>query len=247
MRSLIFVGLIGFLAGLGLGVVLTTLSSPAPTPEQPAMTVAESPPQTSAHRDIEPLFGEMESPRSEPAPSRMPRPEAPPEDGPEERGRPPWMDWMGSNGPPAEIRTNREAMRAWMAERQQERATTLRTNFAAKAKLADEEVVRFDVLMAAMNMRLKEKTVQWREALDSGAMTRPEVRARAMNEISQAMVLTYDEMDRSMPTGWREVAGEDFNLMTFVDPTTMHELRPLMRGGFRGGGPGGGRDAPPPQ
>ncbi len=61
------------------------------------------------------------------------------------------------------------------------------------------------------------------------------------------VVLTYDELDRSMPTGWRAVAGEDFNLMTFMDPTTMHELRPLMRGGFRSGGPGGGRDAPPPQ
>ena len=158
------------------------------------------------------------------------------------------MDWMGTNQIPEEIRGNREAVMAWMADRQKERAAALRTNFIGKARLSQDETVRFDVLMAAMNMRLKEKTAVWKQALEDGSITRAEVRARAMNEISQAMVLTYDELDRSMPSGWRNVAGEDFDLRTFVDPETMHDLRPLMRGGFRSrGGPEGQQENPPQQ
>jgi len=35
------------------------------------------------------------------------------------------------------------------------------------------------------------------------------------------------------------VAGTDFNLMTFIEPEVWQELRPIMRGGWRGGGPPG--------
>ena len=132
-----------------------------------------------------------------------------------------------------------------MAEQRRERARQERTNFVAQAELKEEETVRFDVLMASLNMRLKQQSEKWRESLDSGVVSRAEVRARAMSEISSALVLTYDELDRNMPDGWREVAGQDFNLMTFIEPEVWQELRPIMRGGFRRGGPPGNN--PPPR
>lgn len=240
MRTILVVGGTCFLAGLGLGVLVPALLTPPP-PETPAPVTAKANPTAApdAYSQVEfpdrppealreiPLAPEAASPERDLA--RM----NPPPDG----GRPPWWDDREGQGPPPEIRTNREAMMAWMAERRLERAQQLRSNFVAKAELKEEEAVRFDVLMAALNMRLKEQSTKWREAMDSGAMTRSEVRARAMSEISQAMVLTYDELDRNMPAGWRDQAGEDFNLMTFVEPEVWQELRPVMRGGFRGGGP----------
>lgn len=241
MRTLIIVGSISFLAGLGLGVVVPALlaptppslveSAPAPTPA-PAKARYEGaafpdrPPQEEAL---------LEAPPETPGPERdLARLDPPP------GGEPPpwWGNREGGDGPPPEVRTNREAMMAWMADRRLERAQALRSNFVAKAELSENEAVRFDVLMASLNMRLKQQSEKWREALDNESMTRSEVRARAMSEISQAMVLTYDELDRNMPDGWREQAGQDFNLMTFVEPEVWHELRPVMRGSFRGGGPG---------
>ena len=253
MRIVVIVGSTCFLAGLGLGVLVPTLLTPAPE-EKPIPLTAKTEPAAAPD-----AFSQTEFPDRPPEPLHE-IPIAPEVANPErdlarmnqppEGGRPPWWDDREGQGPPPEIRTNREAMMAWMAERRLERAQQLRSNFVAKAELKDEEAVRFDVLMAALNMRLKEQSAKWREAMDSGAMTRSEVRARAMSEISQAMVITYDELDRNMPAGWREQAGEDFNLMTFVEPDVWRELRPVMRGGFRGGGgdrPPGREGEPPPQ
>jgi len=94
-------------------------------------------------------------------------------------------------------------MIAWFSEQRRERARQERTNFLAQAELKEEETVRFDVLMAALNLRLQQQSEKWREALDGGLVSRAEIRARAMGEISSALVLTYDELDRSMPDGWR--------------------------------------------
>lgn len=239
MRAITLVGLTSFLVGAGLGVLGTTLlQPPAPTNIE---LVAAVPPAATA-----PVYHDLPAWET-PAPAEEMTEDAPPPAGPQrdlermtrspEGGRPPWMDGRDGFGPPPEIRTNREAMMAWMAEQRRERARQERTNFVAQAELKEEEAVRFDVLMASLNMRLKQQSEKWRESLDSGLVSRAEIRARAMSEISSALVLTYDELDRNMPDGWREVAGQDFNLMTFIEPEVWQELRPIMRGGFRRGGP----------
>ncbi len=239
MRITVIVGSVCFLAGLGLGAILTMLTdsstSPGPEPEVIAPSaVLAAYTESSPEPEPEPIT--VEPAQALPDVKPQPAPVAPRFNPSERRELPPWMDSGMTNGPPPELRTNREAMMAWMAERQKERAAALRTNLVAKAELSEEQTVRFDVLMAALNLRLKEQSAKWREAMDSGVMTRAEVRARAMSEVNSAVVLTYDELDRNMPSGWREVAGNDFNVMTFIDPEVMYELRPIMRGGFRGGG-----------
>ena len=56
-------------------------------------------------------------------------------------------------------------------------------------------------------------------------------------------------MDRTMPAGWREKAGNTFDLRTFVDPAVREATRGFRgpRGGGGPGGPGGTAGGPPPQ
>jgi hypothetical protein len=119
-----------------------------------------------------------------------------------------------------------------------------RTNFIARAKLSDEQEAHFDVLVAAMNIRLQSQLDPILDAYKTGWRPSPEERARLMASISSVLLLTYNEMDRSMPEDWRQNAPKDFSLTTFADP----KYAPLMRG-FQsrgpGGGPGGGPDGGP--
>jgi hypothetical protein len=236
MRTLYLAAGIAFAAGLGIGLLIPTLLAPTP-PDTPAPIVLDAAPTQPVYRDLAPVEAPAEPDPASPAPvpASPERELARLDERPDFGGRPPWWDERDGQGPPPEVRTNREAMMNWMDQRRRERANELRTNFVAQAELSDPETVRFDVLMASLNMRLKEQSEKWREAMESETMTRAEVRARAMAEISDAMVVTYDELDRNMPAGWRDAAGTNFNLMTFVEPEVWRELRPVMRGGFRGG------------
>ena len=243
MRILYIVGGTAFAAGLGVGLLASILLAPEPSTVIDPV-VREAAPIQPVYQDLEPAPHFAEPPtENEPRPADPAGPDremARMSNGPD-GGRPPWWDDRDGQGPPPEVRTNREAMMNWMDQRRRERATELRTNFVAHAKLSEPETVRFDVLMTALNLRLKEQSSKWQQAMESETMTRAEVRARAMAEISDAMVMTYDELDRNMPAGWRDSAGTNFNLMTFIEPEVWRELRPVMRGGFRGGGP------PPPR
>ena len=238
MKMILLVGAACFLAGLGLGVLIPVLMEPAPRTNA---TAAAQPATVQEEEDgwskTEFATRTGETPYAAIPMEDVAPPEMRPPGGLSSNEPPRWMDFGGGERPPPEVRTNREAMMAWMAERRQERMAAARTNLLAKAELSEAEAVRFDVLMTSLNLRLKQQADRWREELESGALSRAEVRARAMNEISSAMVLTYDEMDRNLPAGWRDAAGPDFNLMTFVEPEVWQELRPVMRGGFRGGGP----------
>lgn len=249
MRNLWIVGGACFLAGLGLGALIPQLLEPPSAPGAAQDAAREPAPRVPVYREAPPPGPTVPAPAGSNAPAPEPGPErdlavlAEPPTG----GRPSW--WTEREGPipPVELRTNREALLAWMAEQRVEQARQVRTNFLARARLSDEESVRFDVLMAALNMRLREQSGIWRAALDQGAMTRAEIRARAMSEVSQSLVLTYDELDRTMPEGWRTAAGTNFNLMTFIEPEVWRELRPVMRGGFRGGPDRGGGPPPGPR
>ena len=230
--ALVVAGLI-FAAGLVSGMFAQRMLAPEPAPEQSAAPAATPPGET---------LGQMEQ--------RRPRTERPPRDE--------TFDWMEPAPAPAVAPEPREesaspdrAMRderdggtppwgrvawtsreAWIEQRrleQQARMQSIRSNLVEKAKLDEQQAVRFDVLVTAMNMRLLEQTKLWQQALEDGALTRPEVRARAMKEIGTVLSMTYDELDRNMPPEWRtETTNEAVNLWTFIEPEIWTEMRPLM-------------------
>ena len=45
-----------------------------------------------------------------------------------------------------------------------------------------------------------------------------------MNDLSAALVTTYDELDRTMPEDWRSKSGTNFEAMTFINPAVATPL-----------------------
>ncbi|MBN1672776.1 MAG: hypothetical protein JXR37_17160 [Kiritimatiellae bacterium] len=126
---------------------------------------------------------------------------------------------------------NQNRQRRSLAERIQEaadlwrvRADLARHALVANANLSQDETVQLDVLLASMNIRLRAGMEQAVANFTSGEMLDSEAAVRMMHELTGALVLTYDEFDRTLPEGWRNVAGEDFMLLDFVDPATATPL-----------------------
>lgn len=118
------------------------------------------------------------------------------------------------------------------------RAAEMRSHFVETARLDENQVARFDVLVESMNMRIRSTVDDWKSfASDNPDLSRDEVRARFLSELTSIFVLTYDEFDRSLPAGWRDAAGDDFNLRALMAPSIWEEIRPLMgRRGWQQGG-----------
>jgi hypothetical protein len=104
------------------------------------------------------------------------------------------------------------------------RAEVARGTFAAKTGFTDLEMTDFDVLMGSMNIRLLDLFKQTAEQIEAGGEFTPESGIRLMNGLTQAMVMTYDEMDRKLPATWRTDAGASFDLVTYVDPKVAQPL-----------------------
>jgi hypothetical protein len=102
-----------------------------------------------------------------------------------------------------------------------------RNNLIRQLELPETSVNRFDVLVEAMNLRLGATVDAWSTKLLEQGSVNEEDGLRMMNELSEAMVLTYDEMDRTMPEGWREKVGPKFDLMRFIDPEVLTPLQDL--------------------
>ena len=107
------------------------------------------------------------------------------------------------------------------------RADLARTSFIKRAKLDERQATDFAVLMEAMNYRLGATVDKWVEAARTQGKLTPESGVRMMNDLSQALVVTYDEMDRKLPETWRENAGDNFELVRFVDPEVLTPLQDL--------------------
>ena len=107
------------------------------------------------------------------------------------------------------------------------RAELARNNFIKKVEMDTNAVTRFDVVIEAMNLRLGAAVDAWTVKLLESGSVNEESGVRMMNELSNIMVLTYDEMDRSMPEGWREKIGPKFDLVRFVDPEVLTPLQDL--------------------
>lgn len=104
------------------------------------------------------------------------------------------------------------------------RAGLARHAFAANTGFNDREMTDFDVLMTSMNVRLQDIFKQAAEQIKTGDSFTPETGVRLMNALTDAMVLTYDEMDRKLPATWRKEGGTTFDLVTYVDPVVVTPL-----------------------
>ncbi len=127
------------------------------------------------------------------------------------------------------------------------RVALARESFASRVPTNEAQAVRFDVLMEAMNIRLGTTIEKWVDAIKTQEVFTAETGVRMMNELTDAIVVTYDELDRNMPPDWREKAGPEFQLLDFIDPEVaipLAEIAPKFegQGPFR---PGPRANSPP--
>lgn len=120
------------------------------------------------------------------------------------------------------------------------RADLARSSFLENLDATEPEQVRFSVLVEAMNMRLAQSIETWADNVRDRGEIRAEDGARLMHEMSGAIVLTYDEMDRGLRESWRETTEPEFALFDFIDPAVADPLVDLegLEGGFERMGPG---------
>ncbi len=112
------------------------------------------------------------------------------------------------------------AIELWQA-----RVAIARNTFVSNAHLNDTQAVKFDTLLAAMNVRIGTTIDEFAKDVNETKDVQPEEGIRLVNDITESMVLTYDEMDDTMPKGWRGRAGDKFSMTDFVDPEV---ARPLV-------------------
>lgn len=116
----------------------------------------------------------------------------------------------------------RKASELWMT-----RVALARNTFVSNVGLDKEQEKSFDVSVEAMNLRLGDRIDKWVEQLKAKGAIQPEDGIRVVNDLSGALVLTYDDLDRTMPPDWRQKAGDNFQLVNFVDPDVVTPLMDL--------------------
>lgn len=104
------------------------------------------------------------------------------------------------------------------------RAQIARTNFISRADLNAQQAQDFEVLVAAMNLRLGTAVEDWVAQVHAKDAISSEDGVRILGAVSSAMVQMYNDMDRKLPPSWREAAGPKFELVNFVDPDVLAPL-----------------------
>jgi len=123
--------------------------------------------------------------------------------------------------PPAAVSNQIAKLKeAWLL-----RAAIARSNFVARVGLEADEELEFDETMDAMNYRLGEALDEWGGQIRQTGNLSPESGVRMINELSQAMLYAYDDLDHILPPDWRAQAGPGFDLMSFVDPEVLIPLQ----------------------
>jgi hypothetical protein len=107
------------------------------------------------------------------------------------------------------------------------RADIARSNFIARTKLDEKQTQDFDVLVEAMNLRLGASIDKWVATIKQKGQMTPELGVRMMTDLGGDMVTTYDELDRKLPGDWRQNAGQNFEMVNFVDPEVLTPLQEL--------------------
>ena len=104
------------------------------------------------------------------------------------------------------------------------RSDLARNSFLENLGAGEEEANQFDVLIAAMNLRLANTIGNSVDTSGEPEAIGFEHGARLIHELSGAVVLTYDEMDRTLPEDWREATDSEFALSDFIDPSVADPL-----------------------
>lgn len=119
-----------------------------------------------------------------------------------------------TNPPPANPRRQIEqAVELWKT-----RCDLARNGFVSTVATGEEQAAQFDVIMAAMNLRLSNCISRYAASIREEDAMSPETGLRMLNELSSGMVLAYQDLDRTMPAGWRKQAGTKFSVLDFINP-----------------------------
>jgi hypothetical protein len=147
--------------------------------------------------------------------------------------RPPWERHRrdpgspGDDTPPSLKEQIDRAKDLWRV-----RSDLARDGFLTSVPETAEQKNQFDVLMAAMNLRLSNSIRTWVDVIKDEDTMSPEAGVKMMNDLSGAIVQVYDDLDRSMPADWREKTDHSFQPIDFVNPdvaTPLMEIEPIMR------------------
>jgi len=107
------------------------------------------------------------------------------------------------------------------------RAEIARNSFLSRTGLRENAAVDFDVIIAAMNLRLQSSFEELARTLAAGENLTTERGVRMVNNLTGVLALTYDELDRKLPPTWRAANGDDFDLTDFIDPSVAEPLIPV--------------------
>lgn len=107
----------------------------------------------------------------------------------------------------------------------QTRVDIAKSTFIANTRLNDAQAAQLETMLAAMNIRIGTTIDKFAADVKDAESVQPEAGIRLVNDITESMVLTYDEMDKTMPKGWRRRSGESFSLTDFIDPEV---ARPMV-------------------
>jgi hypothetical protein len=130
----------------------------------------------------------------------------------------------GSAFQPDPTPTNLNQMLETASSMWKTRADLARNSFVSNVTTSSDQAASFDVIMAAMNIRLSNSIRTWVDVMKQEADLTPESGVRIMNELSSSLVLAYDDLDRTMPEGWRTNAGPKFQVFDFIDPEVARPL-----------------------
>jgi len=125
-----------------------------------------------------------------------------------------------TNAPPS-TKSDRESFRegiktavdAWKT-----RSALARDGFLSNINATPVHTQMFDKSIEAMNKELGDKIQQWADYLKTQKEVSAETGLRMMNDLSGTLVKSYDELDRVLAPGWRDQAGEQFQLFDFINP-----------------------------
>lgn len=98
------------------------------------------------------------------------------------------------------------------------RSDLARQSFLDTVAASEEQALRFDVVMEAMNVRLEASITHWAGVLAEDAMPPTEAGIRMMKDITEALALAYDDLDQSLPGSWKRDAGKSFEIVDYIDP-----------------------------
>lgn len=107
------------------------------------------------------------------------------------------------------------------------RSDLARNSFLSNVADDDEHAVQFDVIMAAMNLRLSNDVSRSVAAIKTNQTMSAEEGLRMLHTLSGDIVQAYQDLDQAMPEGWRGKAGSKFAVFDFINPEAVLPLAEL--------------------